>query len=305
VSKDNSSGRNRNQPDYDLSTQALLATVEIHTWGGRSLDKKAGEEVAAKYDLGRQVGRYTKCLLIRDEVGNPARELVAVHNAGNAARVVHHAHTLPWSDEGSRILPASNFLPWASAVRDKQLLFQEAAKALIEAYPHLKDMTKEIMEHEKPGLYHEDDYPSQNDLARRFEIRIKHFPLPSADDFRANLSKPQVEAIRQQIERDLQITVQDASMHLLARLAEVAERVAKLGNPKSGVRAALAEDVEDLCKLVARLNFTGDPKVEEFRSRIEKELTFDPGTVKRMRGVRAALAQRAEKLHEDLAAFMG
>lgn len=301
----NSSGRNGNQSTYDLSTQALLANVEIHTWGGKGKDDKASIDIAKEYDLGRAVGNYTKWLLIRDEVGRPAKELIAVHNAGNAARTVHYAHTLPWAEDGARILTAANFLPWATAVRDKQLLFEDAAKSLVAAYPHLKDQTKEVMEHKKPGLYHEADYPSVEDLKRRFEIRIKHFPLPSAADFRVNLSGSQVEAIRQQIERDLQITVQGASTHLLARLAEIAERVAKLGNPKSGVRAALAEDVEDMCKLVARLNFTGDPKVEEFRSRIETELTFDPGTVQRMRGVRAALATRAEKLHNDLASFMG
>jgi len=300
-----SSGRNGTQPAYDLSAQALLANVEIHTWGGKGKDEKASSEIARQYDLGKRVGNYTKWLLIRDEVGNAARELVAVHNAGNACRTVHYAHTLPWAEDGARILTAANFLPWASAVREKQINFQEAAKALVAVYLELKDATKKIMEHKKPGLYHEKDYPSQEELEKRFEIRIKHFPIPTAADFRANLSAPQVDAIRQQIQRDLQITVQDTVLDLMGRMDELAVRVAKLSNPKGGVRSALAEDVEELCKLITRLNFTGDPKVEAFRRRVESELSFDPGTVKRMRGVRVALANRAEKLHEDLATFMG
>ncbi len=290
---------------YDLSTRALLANIEVHTWGGRGMDKKAGNEIAQKYGLGDQVGRYVKWLLIQDEAGHPPRELVAVHNAGNTIRTVHNAHTLPWDSDGPRILTAANFLPWASAVRDKQLAFQDAAGALVDVYPELKEATREIMEHKRPGLYHEADYPSQDELFKRFAIRIKHGPLPVVEDFRAELAAPQVEAISQQIQRDFQASIGDTTTHILKLMADMAERVAKLGNPKGGVRTALADDVADLCGLVSRLNFTGDPKIEEFRKRVEDELTFDPGVVKRMRGVRTALAQRAEKVHDDLAAYMG
>lgn len=300
----NSSGRNGSQ-SYDLSTRAMLSNVEIHSWGGRATDRKASQEVAQRYDLGERVGRYSKWLLIKDEIGNPPDELKAVHNAANAARVVHYAHTLPWADEGARILPAANFLPWAAAVREKQIIFQDVVKTLVDVYSDLKNSTEEIMTHHKKGLFREEDYPAEDDIARRFSMRIRHFPLPSSGDFRAEISAPQAEAIRLQIERDLQITVHDATTDLFCRLGSIAERVAKLSNPKGAVRDALADDVEEMCRLVARLNLTGDPKLEEFRQRIEQELSFDPGTVRRLRGVRNSLASRAEAIYNDLGAFIG
>jgi len=303
--KANSSGRNGSGPSYDLSTRAMLSSVEVHAWTGRRMDKKASQDVARKYDLGERTGRYYKWLLLKDETGVPPDELVAVHNAGNAARVVHYEHTLPWADDGARILPVSNFLPWASAVREKQFAFDDAVKVFVEAYPGLKQHTEEIMTHYKRGLFRADDYPDAGDLARRFSMRIKHFPLPSANDFRVDISAPQAEAIRQQIERDLQVTVHDATADLFKRLGSIAERVAKLSNPKGSVRDSLADDVDDMCKLVARLNLTGNPTLEEFRLRVEKELAFDPGTVRRMRGVRNSLASRAEKIYDDLAGFVG
>ena len=82
-----------------LSTRAMLSGLTIRQWTARKLDKRVTAEVAATHGTDSHVGRYNKSLVAKES-------LAAIVAAANAARALHYARTLPWLDDGARILPA-------------------------------------------------------------------------------------------------------------------------------------------------------------------------------------------------------
>jgi hypothetical protein len=86
-----------------LSERAMLVSLSVSIWSARKHDVRISDKVAAEHGADRSMGRYAKHLIPRD--------LLAAVNAANAALREHHnLNTLAWGDDGTRILPAANYL---------------------------------------------------------------------------------------------------------------------------------------------------------------------------------------------------
>ena len=86
----------------DLTRDAMLVTLRIHHWSGKRYDRKASDHVAHHHDADTDAGRYTKRLL-------PKAAFAALTKAVSAARTAHYDNTLPWDDQGRRLLSVDNF----------------------------------------------------------------------------------------------------------------------------------------------------------------------------------------------------
>lgn len=293
------------QLSHSLAERAMLVSCEVHMWTCRRMDKKLSKDTAAQFGLGQEAGRYNKWLLIEDVNGNLAKEVRAVISAGNKAASVHRIQTLPWLNDGTRIVTAANYVDWGAAIREAQLDFDEKVNVLIERYPELKTRSQILMEQRKRGFYEERNYPSVKDLENKFSIRTKVFPLPVANDFRVDIGDEQIAVIRSNIERHYHETIATATQDILQRLNAVVKRVAHLGEPGSVVTKSLSGDIVEVCRLVSRLNLGDDPEIETFRKRIEQDLSFDPSEIREFPKLREDLAIRAASIYEDMKGFMG
>lgn len=307
-------------PAYDgsLGSRAMLVNLHMPQWGNRKTDKRISRETAQEYGLGEKVGRYNKWLLIEDEDGNRAKEYMAIVTVVNASRQRHYELSLQWGDDGMRIQSAANYMPWLTAMREQREEFEKVVDVFVKVYPKLVQRSQELMGRMKQAgkiktMFLESDYPQPFTMRDRFAFETRALPLPEADrfnvDFRVSLGDRQaqllVEATRQQIEADMAETLNGISAKLFERLSKVVARVIKIGEKGGQLRDVLADDLRETCGLVGRLNFTGDPNVEQFKQRVLKELTFDTASLKGAPEARKQYADRASKIMDDMAAFMG
>ena len=86
-----------------LSERAMLVSLSVSIWSARKHDVRISDKVAAEHGADRSMGRYAKHLIPRDL-------LAAVTAANTALREHHNLNTLAWGDDGTRILPAANYL---------------------------------------------------------------------------------------------------------------------------------------------------------------------------------------------------
>jgi hypothetical protein len=281
-----------------LSDKAMLVNLSISVWSARKYDKKVSQEIAAKHNTSDNVGRYNKNLLPVD-----AKSYAATVKAANSARVYHYANTLPWNDEGSRILPASNYMDYNANMRKFRADFEKNASVFFNEYPNLQANAKVILN----GLYKEEDYPTTQNMARRFAFSTKFLPMPEASDFRVDIGQDEIDSIREQINSDTQSAVKEAMSDLYRRLYDaVTHMVEKLGSPDAIFRDSLIGNVRELCDLLPRLNLTGDSTLEAMRTKIEKELTgFEPQEIRNEAILRETLARKAASIQSDLAGYMG
>src|SRR6266705_1669637 len=86
-----------------LSSRAMLCSLSISVWSARKHDPDASEEIAVRNGAQADAGRYHKVLL-------PKKALADLQKIVSDARQEHYFITLPWDDNGYRVLPAAVYM---------------------------------------------------------------------------------------------------------------------------------------------------------------------------------------------------
>ena len=282
----------------EIQSHAMLVSLSISTWTARRHDKRVTREVADNHHTDTRAGRYNKNLLPID-----AKSYQAVITAAGTARTSHYEQTLPWSDEGARILPAQNYFAYVEKYRTLENAFNLTVQEFVREYPALRDSAELALN----GLFNALDYPDTSDLARRFSMTMHVLPIPSGDDFRVSIHENEAQAIRAQIKCDVNASLDLAMNDLYVRLhTAVSRMVERLSTSDAVFRDSLIENARELVDVLPRLNLRNDPHLTVAINRIKRELcSFDAQTIREDDTLRADLAARASQIQSDLAGYMG
>ncbi len=77
----------------------------LTAWSGRLYDRQASNHVAVHHDAAASARRYNKRLLSK-------AAFAALTATVTACRTAHYEQTLPWDDQGSRLLTVANYEQW-------------------------------------------------------------------------------------------------------------------------------------------------------------------------------------------------
>ena len=106
----------------------MLVSLSVSIWSARKHDVRISDKVAAEHGADRSMGRYAKHLIPRDL-------LSAVNTANTALRDHHNLNTLAWGDDGTRILPAANYLGYQAQQQTLEDAFGRAVRDFVASYP--------------------------------------------------------------------------------------------------------------------------------------------------------------------------
>ena len=271
-----------------IHTRAMLVNLHATTWSARKYDRKVSRQVAQRHGTTPNAGRYNKCLL------PDAVEYKALIKTMSATRELHYEQTLPWSDEGFRLLPSANFMRYTEVIRATQSKFEDELSAFEDAYPRLKEFARR----ELNGLYNETDYPSIANIRGRFSIKTTFSPVPASGDFRVDLTDDQLATVRAETEARVTQASKAAMRGAWDRLHEAVKRIQeRLADPKAIFRDSLIGNASELVDILGRLNFTDDPQLEEMRTVVRDQLTrHDPQSLRESPTLRKATAQDANDI---------
>lgn len=171
-----------------LKNRAMLATLSVSCWTAQVKDRRATSEVEQAHSA-REAGKFQK-LLIEKAHMDPLTSFA------NSIRVRHHAMTLPWMDNGARLLPAKAFMKYRQTMADLKKEYQALVDVFINDYT-----TKHIPAAQKRlgTLFDADDYPLASDLANKFGVEIDIQPVPEGEDFRVDVGEAERARIQQEI----------------------------------------------------------------------------------------------------------
>jgi hypothetical protein len=271
-------------------------------WSARKHDPEASEEIARRHGAQPDAGRYHKVLL-------PKAALAEIQKIVSEARQEHYFMTLPWDDNGYRVLPAAAYMDHTEKMRDLSNQFTPAVEALAYQFGQLVEEAKVRL----GGLFRPEDYPSANELCCKFSFETKVMPLPDAGDFRVTLGDEEKERIKRQITAAVEASLQVASRELWQRLYEavshLAERLQAYKVTDEGVEHPFRDSVvTNLVKLVdvlPKLNVTGDPELERLAAQVRASLLVDPQELRESELVRSETAKNATAIAQRMAAYMG
>ena len=286
----------------DLNRDAMLVCLHIAAWSGRLYDRQASDHVAVAHEANTSAGRYNKRLL-------PKAAFAALTATVSACRTAHYEQTLPWDDQGSRLLTVANYEHYTGLIDGfRERMVRDRAR-FIEDYDDNVDQARLDL----GRLFRIGDYPSKEALQGKFAIRYRISPVPDADHFMAKLASDDTERVKRDIERHIEEQLHSAVGDLYRRLAEAVERVSeRLDEDENGkplvFRDTMISNIRDLVDVVPRLNIFGDQRLaglcEQVKDRIagvepdslRPSGTFDPAA-------RVQVKRDADALMEQFAGY--
>jgi hypothetical protein len=278
----------------DISSRAMLVTTRIRLWSGEKRDRRLSRQLCELTDAASDAVRANKSLL--------GLAIGPVQAAERRVRETVTELTLPWLDDGTRILKGSAFIPFTERVNAVTSSFDEAVEAFVAAYPAVKEEARRRL----GSAYEESDFPCQSRLRQRFGVKLTFLPIPSGTDFRVELGAEEIAAVRRNAEEALRDTVHDAFLNLLDRLREpVAHMATRLrlmrrngrGKVEHPFRDSLVLNVRSVVQLAPLLNLTDDPRIASLCSEIERSLTgWSPDQLRASAHLRNRVADEADAI---------
>ena len=279
-----------------ITAKAMVLNLQIGIWQGYRLDKEASRNVTLQANAESDAARVNKHLV-------PKSALKDVVSASNAVRTHFYAKTLPWKDNGDRLLTRVMFLDF---IQEHERLKQEFHDAvhnfLTVGYPAARDQAEFRM----GELFKPDDYPSPAQLQHRFYVNMDIDAVTEAGDFRVSLDDEHAASVRGQMEKAMQDRIGRAMQDIWARLSEVVGHFAKTMSESDKVfRDSTVKNIEELIELIPGLNVLDDPTLNAMEQEIRAKLTgLDPKDLRKKPEVRTQAAKDAEDIMARMAGFM-
>ena len=279
-----------------ITEKAMLAAIHIHVWTATKHDKQVSRQIAQQHGAHENVGRYHKKLL------QHAEKLAAVQTLAGQIRSYFYQVTLPWSDEGYRILPANLYFALAKKMAEFEQAFYKAVHLFLAEYPRYVEEMRPALS----GLFRAEDYPDPSQIKEKFELRLEILPIPSGDDFRVALSEEQRARISREIDANVRETLRQGTQELWLRLRKVVEHmVSRLSEPQGRLCASVVNNIAELVEVLPQLNLAHDPDLNSFVEEIKTRLcAYSAKELKHNEFLRAATAQDAAEIAQRMSAFL-
>lgn len=262
--------------EISIGSSAMLVELSISSWTARKLDKKVSAEVDVAKNTKVSAVNVNKNLM----AGTGVLDKIIKYAA--SARAWHNAQTLPWSDNGSRLLPMSNFMNYKEQLTVMEGNFNALVDKFVDSYPELISAAA----FQLGDLFDRTEYPDVNTLKNRFKFNYSFFPVPNAGDFRVDINeeaKAEIIANCNQAHQDrLENAMKDAWGRLHDCLARMSDRLTvdvvtdDEGKPSHEFRVfrdTLMENAVEMVDMLKHLNITKNPDMEQARQALKSAIS--------------------------------
>jgi len=279
-----------------IATQCMTVNLQIGTWIGQRLDKGASQKVTFEAGADADAARVNKHLV-------PKETLAPVQAAATALRTHFYTKTLPWKDSGDRLLTRLLYTQFIEKHEELTRAFKNEVENFLEStYLVARDQASFRM----GDLFNPSDYPSADELRRRFYVNLDIEPVAEAGDFRVAMSKDEVERIKGDLETAMGSRLKRATMDVWTRLSDTLKHYAdRVSQPDARLYESTVTNLEEIVDLLPSFNILNDPELERFgKENQDKLIGFDGKDLRNDVHVRKVAGTQAAAIMEDMGAFM-
>jgi hypothetical protein len=250
-----------------IASSAMLVEMSISTWTARKLDKRVSTQVDLDNGAKTKVVNANKNLM----AGTGVLDTIVKYAAN--ARAWHISQTLPWTDNGSRLLPMSNFMNYKQQLGELETNYEALVDKFIVAYPSLVSAAA----FQLGTLFDRNEYPDESSLKRKFKFTYSFFPVPTAGDFRIDINEEAKAEIiancNSAYEDRLNNAMREAWSRLHDCLSRMSERLTDNADGSRKIfRDSLVDNGVELVSMLKHLNITQDPSLEQARRELESAI---------------------------------
>lgn len=273
---------------------SMIGSISMSVWEARKQDKKTAEEVAVA-----KGARSRKAATVQKHLFSECPALESIKSLRAEVRVWFNRVTLPWDDNGRRIVTTAQYLDVCDQAAKYETRFNNLVSIFLNTYQ--TEISKQAFE--MGSLFNRTEYPDVKEVREKFRFGYVVEPMPTSGDFRVDIGNIAAEQMRAQYEKAMETrvagAVSDAWERVKTQVEWVRDRMdAVLSHDPDAVEQVETKDDDGkvikvdikkkrrpklhdsmleqglaLTELLKDLNITNDPRLEEARQRLETALT--------------------------------
>lgn len=291
----------------------MLSSLSICQWSGYRYDPDASEQLTKMHGAEKDAARVNKRLV-------PRSELEAITQAVSRARRDHDFLTLPWTDDGWRVLPAATYFEHTQKMQDHKTAILAAVGKFIARYEDVVRNQSRLGTLRKvtdyPGMRPDGETVSflfPQELHEKYSFATDVKPMPDANDFRVNIGDEERERLKKQIADSVQAALRASTRDLWQRLYDVvghmSTRMSEYNTAEEGKKPKLYKsmvtNIVEIVDVLPRLNISGDEELNRMTDTIRQSLLVDTDELRKSDTLRTDTAKAAADIMQRMAAYMG
>lgn len=278
-----------------ITSNCMVLNVRIGVWQGHRLDKDATRKVTTEAAASDDAARVNKHLIPKDA-------LKPINAAVGVVRTHFYDRTLPWKDNGDRLLPRTIYMEFMA---EHSEMVDEFNKTVETFLTHDYLVARDQASFRMGDMFKPEDYPEPRDLRHKFYIALDIDAVTEANDFRVQLDAKSLDAVKSQMEQAMCDRVGRAMGDVWRRLADVTGHFAERMAGDGVFRDTTITNLEEVVELLPALNILEDPQLEAIRQDIKNTLIgYRPADLRKDDIIRSAAASDAARIMEQMRGFM-
>ena len=254
-----------NQPPVmiSLATSGMIVNVEVNVWSATKQDQTISKEVTTAHNADDKAARVVKHLL----AGDPTHKKLLNHR-----QTIYNwvkKRTYDWSGS-NRYLPVSMLQKFKSEFNALENEYEILKQEFVAKYPDIVAG----MAFKQGSMFDANEYPSADQVASKFRIKLFVHPVPE-NDFRVAIANDIKEELERHYALEANSKVEEIMRDATERLVEFIKRIAhacreveaegdgKVRRPK--VYEGTIDGAKEMCELLKEFNLTGDTRLEDMR----------------------------------------
>jgi len=250
-----------------ISSSALRVGLSISVPTMRKMDKRATSQVIAHNHAQKGAANVSK-KLIRSNSHEDMTKLVA------QIRAFHRDQTVPWGDLGDRLVSNQALIDYKNNMAQLEDEFWGLAQQILDSYPQAVAQAQLQL----GDMFNENEYPSVEQLRRKFKFSLVFEAVPDVGDFRVDIGNQAASEMREQYKQVLADRIGAVKQDLAERLLEPLQRMSKgldyaEGEKPTGFRDTLVSNVLSIVELMRTCNLNGDAHITGIQQQLKQTLT--------------------------------
>lgn len=278
-----------------ISSSALRVGLSISVPTMRKMDKRATSQVIAHNHARKGAANVSK-KLIKSNAHDDMTKLVA------QIRAFHRDETVPWGDLGDRLVSNQTLIDYRNNMAQLEDEFWDLSEQILAEYPQAVAQAQLQL----GDMFNEAEYPSVEQLRRKFKFALTFEAVPDVGDFRVDIGNQAAEEMREQYKQVLESRINSVKQDLAERLAEPLQRMSKgldyaEGEKPTGFRDTLVSNVLSIVELMRTCNLSNDARLTEVQQQLRQTLTgVTPDGLRRDPHLRAKTKQDVDQIIKNL-----
>lgn len=281
-----------------ISSSAVLFDLSIKVFSATVTDAEVADGVAADNNASHKAGTYLKNLLAE------CKELDTIKKFAAMVRTWNKNLTMPWNDNGLRLLPMSLMLDHKAQLTEFERQYWDMVDAFLADYnTHVGAAAFTLGK-----MFDRSNYPTEHEVRGKFAFNKMYSPVPTAghwmvDTNNAGLAEVVEHSMHEAHSREARAmqNVWDRMYKIVSHMADKLKESNFDGSRPDGKKTKLHDSMlnnaEDFVGLLDDLNVGKDPRLSEMGNDLRRLLAVtDLGDLKKDAGARVAAKAKLDDI---------